>query len=103
MVRYRHRYVLLLIVAIWVAGAGVLLGSRFSFDDLVSEEQSWRTAIVEHPIRWWLIAFLVYFLAALVPGTRGKAVAMGWLFGFWPALALINLALTAAAQLTFLA
>jgi uncharacterized membrane protein YdjX (TVP38/TMEM64 family) len=103
MARSRRNLFACLIAVIVLACAGWFVSSQLTLAELAHNEQTVREAIAEHPFRSWLIGWVIYFFAALVPGTRGKAIACGWLFGFWPALLLVNLALTAAAQISFLA
>jgi uncharacterized membrane protein YdjX (TVP38/TMEM64 family) len=45
---------------------------------------------------------IVYTLLSLVPGTSGKAVVFGWLYGFWLGLVQVNVGLTIAAVISFL-
>jgi uncharacterized membrane protein YdjX (TVP38/TMEM64 family) len=103
MARTRRRLVWLLFVAVGLGVLAWVFGSQFTLVDIVRRERLLRGEIGERPWRAWFIGFVVYFLASLVPGTRGKAVAFGWLYGFWLALPLVNLALTCAAQAGFLA
>jgi uncharacterized membrane protein YdjX (TVP38/TMEM64 family) len=103
MERLHRRIVLLILVGTGLALAGWFGSTQLSLADLVRHEQSLRSVILERPARTWVVGFALYFLAALVPGTRGKAIVAGWMFGFWPALVLVNLALTAAAEVTFFA
>jgi uncharacterized membrane protein YdjX (TVP38/TMEM64 family) len=49
----------------------------------------------------WGIGFIIYTALSLVPGTGGKSMVFGWLFGLWPAVMLVDCALTVAAMLTF--
>lgn len=88
---------------ILAAAVGLLWwgAAHWSFEDVARHESHWRAAIDEHPVPVWLVAFAIYFALSLVPGTRGKAVACGWLFGFWPALVMVNGALTLAALCGF--
>ena len=82
--------------------AGFLLREHTSLDALVQRETQLRDTITAHPIQSWLIGFGVYFLASLVPLTGGKSAVFGWLFGFLPAVIMIDGALTLAALVTFL-
>jgi uncharacterized membrane protein YdjX (TVP38/TMEM64 family) len=95
----------------WVAGALVLaalvaatwcIGSQVSLETVVRQERFLRNSIADHPILSWVVGFSIYLAISLVPGTRGKAVVGGWLFGFWPGLLLVNCALTIAALIGFL-
>ena len=85
-----------------LAVVAVLLREHTSVEALVERETQLRDAIAAHPIRSWLIGFTVYFLASLVPFTGGKSAVFGGLFGFLPALVMIDGALTLAAIVTFL-
>ena len=90
---------------LFLAAAVLLLwwgATYFSFDALVHQEWHLRRLIAEHPGVAWVLGFFFYLLLSLVPGTRGKAVVCGWLFGFWPALVIVNGALTLAALAGFL-
>jgi uncharacterized membrane protein YdjX (TVP38/TMEM64 family) len=90
---------LVLFVALLI---GLLATPYLSLDAVAAREQWLRGLIISHPWQSWLTGFAVYFVASLIPGTRGKAIVCGWLFGFWFGLVLVNLALTAAAIVTFL-
>lgn len=85
-----------------LAVVAVLLREHTSIEALVQRETQLRDAIVAHPVESWLIGFGVYFLASLVPLTGGKSVVFGWLFGFLPAIVMVDGALTLAAIVTFL-
>jgi uncharacterized membrane protein YdjX (TVP38/TMEM64 family) len=80
---------------IWV------LSDQVSFSALADQERTVREFIAEHPVTSWVLGFFVYLLISLVPGTRGKAIAWGWLFGFWSGLVMVNVALTIAAMIGF--
>ena len=55
------------------------------------------------PVKAWLIGFFIYSCLSLVPGTVGKALVCGWVYGFWPATILVDGALTIAAIVSFFA
>lgn len=69
---------------------------------LVEHEQRLREQIQTHRVWAVLIGFLSYFVLSLIPGTGGKAVAFGWLFGTLIALFIATIALTAAGTVAFL-
>ncbi len=99
----RNRRLLLGLGVIGVlAVVAVLLREHMSIEALIQRETQLREAIVAHPVESWLIGFGGYFLASLVPLTGGKSAVFGWLFGFLPAVVMIDGALTLAAVLTFL-
>ncbi len=47
------------------------------------------------------IGLAIYVVLSQVPGTTGKSIVYGWLFGFWRAMIQVNVALTAAALISF--
>ena len=73
-----------------LAVVAVLLREHTSIEALVQRETQLRDAIAAHPIRSWLIGFGVYFVASLVPFTGGKSAVFGWLFGFLPAVVMME-------------
>lgn len=73
-----------------------------SMEMLIRHEASLREQIARHNWQAWWIGLGVYFLTALIPGTGGKSMVYGWLFGLWSAVLLVNVALTLAAIVTFL-
>lgn len=75
--------------------------SHWNLESLVRQEISVRCLIVEYPVQSWIVGFVAYLAISLVPGTRGKALVCGWLFGFLPGLILVNGALTGAALIAF--
>ncbi len=84
-------------VACWVFGQEVTL------DRLVRREGALRQLVHDVPVSSLAVGFFLYFAASLVPGTSGKSIVYGWLFGFWMALLIVNIALTLAALIAFLA
>jgi uncharacterized membrane protein YdjX (TVP38/TMEM64 family) len=60
-----------------------------------------REAIATHPLQSFFIGFAIYLVLSLVPGTGGKGVIYGWLFGFWQAVTIVTVGLTIAAMLIF--
>ncbi len=99
---YLRRTIALLIFIALVAAIGV--GEHYvpDWQWIVNHEQSLRDHVTRHPILSWCIGLLIYFAISLIPGTAGKSVVCGWLFGFWKAIAMVELGLTAAAVASFL-
>jgi uncharacterized membrane protein YdjX (TVP38/TMEM64 family) len=97
----KRRLVFLCFVVIGLAIIAWLGRSFFSLSELAAHERELRQAIAGHQMLALCVGFLIYFLLAMVPGTRGKAVVYGWFFGFWTALLMVNFALTAAAMTAF--
>jgi len=92
----------LILVGLLLA-VGIYL-SRFASTDWMIRNELWlRESIRDQPIVAWLIGFAAYFALSLVPGTSGKSIVFGWLFGFAAGVVLVNCALTLAAMVTFLA
>lgn len=97
----RGRWVALIILIVLMAGAAIL-ARRYPLMDWVIHNEAWiRGRISENPFRAWSIGLGIYFVISLIPGTGGKAVVCGWLFGLWPAVAIVDVALTLAAAVTF--
>jgi uncharacterized membrane protein YdjX (TVP38/TMEM64 family) len=49
----------------------------------------------------FVVAAILLMVLALVPGTGGKAIVYGWLFGFWQAVTIVSVGLSLAAMVTF--
>ena len=80
-----------------------ILASRYtSLDWFVHNERWLRTTIEANPFKSHIIVFFVYLLMSLVPGTAGKSIVLGWLFGLFAGVIIVNCALVAAAITTFL-
>lgn len=81
-----------------VAGSTGLL----SVDALLAREAGVRQWVENHGVIAFASGLAVYIIASLIPGTTGKAILFGWLFGFWQGLVIVSTALTAAATISFL-
>lgn len=95
----------LVFLAIFIALIGVLgIGIRYSprLDWLIEHELALHERVALHPFASWWVGLLAYFGLSLVPGTAGKSVVCGWLYGFWGSLAMVELGLTGAAIVSFL-
>ncbi len=80
-----------------------VLASRYtSMGWFVNNERWLLAAIRANPVRSHIIAFVVYLLISLVPGTAGKSILLGWMFGLLSGVIIVNSALVAAALATFL-
>jgi uncharacterized membrane protein YdjX (TVP38/TMEM64 family) len=66
--------------------------TAFSVESLVAHEAVFRKGYRQHPIAVLSMAFGMYMAmtALSVPGASVLTLAFGWLFGFWPALALVS-------------
>lgn len=98
----RRRVLIGLLFVGVLAAVAVLLREHASLEVLVRHETRLRGAIAANLFQSWLIGLGVYFLASLIPGTGGKSMIFGWLFGLWSAVLMIDVALTLAALVTFL-
>lgn len=99
-----HKRILASFVFVAIIAVLGLMARQFaSLEWLVTQESELRFRIQSSPAVAWLIGFLVCLCLSLIPGTSGKSVIFGWLYGFWMALLLVDFALTAAAVVTFFA
>ena len=97
-----HRRILAaLIVVAAIVTLGLIAQRYASMDWLIAQENQLRLNVAANPLQAWLIGLVVYVGLSLIPGTSGKAVIFGWLFGFWAAVIMVDMALTAAAMATF--
>ncbi len=78
------------------------LGPYLSLDVLAANEGTLRLFLQHHSVLAFLLGYLGFVAVSLIPGTRGKAILVGWLFGIWQGVLLVNLGLTTAAIIAFL-
>lgn len=90
-----------LILAIGVIG--VLIRQFGSMEWIIENENRMRELVQLHPWQGWWLGLAIYTAFSLVPGTVGKAVVFGWIFGFWQAVLMVDLGLTFAALAAFFA
>lgn len=90
-----------LLVAALFLGFGcvvwLLARDQLSLELLAAREQQLRATIEASPVRAYAVGFVIYVLVSMFPGTSGKSIVCGWLFGFWQALLMVTGALTIAA------
>lgn len=99
-----HQRILALIgLIVLVATLGIVAHHYSSLRWLIAEETYLLRAVQANPVRSWLVGFAIYLGLSLIPGTAGKSVIAGWLFGFWAGVLLVDVALTTAAMATFFA
>lgn len=89
------------VTAILLVTLAWYVNTHVSLDELAEQENQIRAAIAANPWRSFVIGFFIYTVAALVPGTGGKAIIYGWLFGFWQAVTIVTVGLTIAAMAIF--
>lgn len=97
---FRKPMILLVTIATMVTLAWYA-NNYASLDVLIEQEQRVRQAIAANPWQSFFIGFGIYFVLSLVPGTGGKGVIYGWLFGFWQGITIVTIGLTIAAMIIF--
>lgn len=98
----KGRLLPILILILVIAGLWLTVNYFGALETLIARESGLRRLVADWPVASFGVGFCVYFLASLVPGTTGKAVVYGWLFGFWSALVIVSVALALAAVLVCL-
>ena len=84
-----------------LAALGFAFHEQLALENLAAQEQRLREAIRRAPWQAFFVGLAVYYGASLVPGTSGKAIVFGWLFGIAQGVVLVSAALTLAALTTF--
>lgn len=97
----RGKTIVLILIVIGLAVLAWYVNTHVSLEQLADEESRLRNYISSNPWRAFMLGFTIYLVLALVPGTGGKAIAYGWLFGFWQALIIVSVGLTLAAMAIF--
>ena len=100
--RPSRRWLFALTLVVAVVAIGISVQYLPSLNWIVDREISIRKQIAQAPVGSWIVGLLLYFGLSLLPGTAGKSIVFGWLFGFVAALILVEIGLTAAAVLCFL-
>ena len=99
--RNKRKLFILAIVAFLLTGLAWYVNYYVSLEELAEQEDRIRNYIALTPWRAFMIGFGIYFGLSLVPGTGGKAIVYGWLFGFWQAVPVVTVGLTLAAMVIF--
>ena len=97
-----YRLLAMIAFIIFIGALGVLARHYGSMEWMVENETRLREAASQHPAQSWLLGLFIYTAFSLVPGTAGKSVVFGWLFGFWAAVLMVDIALTIAAVTSFI-
>ena len=97
----RRKPLLLVGLTLLAIAAYIAVRRYLPFETIVDYEPQLRSWIDRYPRRAFIAGLVAYTLLSFVPGTTGKSLVFGWLFGFWIALLQVNLALTAAALGSF--
>jgi uncharacterized membrane protein YdjX (TVP38/TMEM64 family) len=99
--RSKRKLLIFVIAAILLAGLAWYVNNYISLEELADQESRIRANISLNPWRSFIVGFGIYVGLSLVPGTGGKAVVYGWLFGFWQAVTIVTVGLTLAAMVIF--
>jgi uncharacterized membrane protein YdjX (TVP38/TMEM64 family) len=97
----RRKLLVLSLAAMLLGALAWYVNNTVSLEQLVEQENRLRASISLDPWRSLVIGFGIYTVLALVPGTGGKAIVYGWLFGFWQAVIIVSVGLTIAAMVIF--
>jgi uncharacterized membrane protein YdjX (TVP38/TMEM64 family) len=100
LISHRLRFAMILVIAVSTIGLAV----RFVPDlNWIVERETWlRNSITTAPVISYLVGMILYTCLSLIPGTAGKSIVFGWLFGFVASVFLVEIGLTAAAVFSFL-
>lgn len=96
------RRIVLLMAAILLAIGWWKFSPDLSPDYFQRHEAELRDYVRREPLTAFVTAYFVFVGLSLIPGTRGKAVIVGWLFGMVGGVAVVNVGLTTAAVTSFL-
>jgi uncharacterized membrane protein YdjX (TVP38/TMEM64 family) len=99
--RGRRKLFVFAIVAVLLATLAWYVHNYVSLEEVADRESRIRDYISLNPWSSFFIGFGIYSALALVPGTGGKAIVYGWLFGFWRAVTIVTVGLTLAAMAIF--
>jgi len=98
----KRRFVILVLFLLFFFVVVAFFHEYLTLHKLIEHEEQLRQFVVDHPLVAPITGFVVYVFLSLVPGTAGKSIVYGWLFGFWWALVQVNLGLTISATTIFL-
>jgi len=99
--RRKRKLFIFVIAVIFLTGLAWYVNNYISLEELADQESRIRANISLNPWRSLIVGFGIYVGLSLVPGTGGKAVVYGWLFGFWQAVTIVTVGLTLAAMAIF--
>ena len=100
--RISRRLLFALTLVIVVASVGFGIRYLPDLNWIVEREDSLRSRIATAPVVSFIVGLILYLALSLIPGTAGKSIVFGWLFGFVAALFIVEIGLTSAAILSFL-
>lgn len=96
-----RRYLLFAVFALLLVALAYTNRQYWNLEVLVAHEADLRNRVRAQPAVAYGAALLVYVAVSLIPGTTGKAIVYGWLFGLWWGTLIVNCGLTMAAMITF--
>ncbi len=99
--RSKRKLLVFAIATIFLAALAWYVKNYVSLEELADQESRFRAYISLNPWHSFAVGFGIYMGLALVPGTGGKAIVYGWLFGFWQAVTIVSVGLTLAAMAIF--
>lgn len=99
--RSRRKLLVFGVAVLVLAMLAWYVNQYISLDVLAEQESRVRAYIAANPLRSFLVGFGIYTALTLVPGTGGKAIVSGWLFGFWQAVIIVTVGLTLGAMVIF--
>lgn len=97
----KRKLLVFAIAAIVLTALAWYVKNHASLEELADQESRFRAYISLNPWHSFAVGFGIYMGLALVPGTGGKAIVYGWLFGFWQAVTIVTVGLTLAAMTIF--
>jgi len=97
----KHKIIIVLITVILLIVLTWFVNSYFSLVDLGRPGTTLPHLYCPESAARICCRYSLYMLLALVPGTGGKAIIWGWLFGFWQAMFIVTVGLTLAAMIIF--
>jgi len=83
--------------------AGILVSFRTGdiWQWLLKNDLRVRQQVEARPIIAFIVGLTAFMIVSFVPGLLGKSLGVAWLFGFWRALAIVNIGLTIVALVEF--
>jgi uncharacterized membrane protein YdjX (TVP38/TMEM64 family) len=99
-----HKLAVALVAAVLAGLVAWWVGDRLSLHWLVEQDARLRQEVAERPLQTAVVAAAIYVAVTglSLPGATFLTLTYGWLFGFWPAVVLVNVSATAGATLAFL-
>jgi len=99
--RNKRKLLVFMVAALLLTGLAWYVNNQFSLAQLAQQEIRVRDYIALNPWTAFIVGFGIYAGLSLVPGTGGKGIVYGWLFGFWQAVTIVTVGLTLAAVVIF--